>query len=132
MSMQDPVADMITRIRNGCTAAKRKDVVVPSSKMKTSIAKVLKSEGYIDDYKIEGEGVTMNLLIKLKFRNREPVIECIQRVSKPSCRIYCGSSDIPKVRNGMGIVIMSTPKGIVSGKVASTEKVGGEILCRVW
>ncbi|MBN1863588.1 MAG: 30S ribosomal protein S8 [Victivallales bacterium] len=132
MSMQDPVADMITRIRNGCTAARRKDVVVPSSRMKTAIAEVLKSEGYIEDYRTEGEGVTKNLLIKLKFRDRKPVIEGIQRISKPSCRIYCGSGEIPKVRNGMGIVVVSTPKGIVSGKVASAEKVGGEILCRVW
>ena len=132
MSMQDPIADMITRIRNGCTAATRRDVVMPSSKMKVAIAEVLKSEGYITDYKLDGEGVKKNLVVKLKYRERMPVIEGIERVSRPSCRIYCGSTEIPKVRNGMGIVIISTPKGIVSGKVANAENLGGEILCRVW
>ena len=132
MSMQDPIADMFTRIRNGGTAANKKDVAMPTSKMKVALAGVLKEEGYITDFREEGEGVKKQLFITLKFRNRVSVIEGIQRVSKPSCRTYCSSSDIPRVRNGMGIVILSTPKGILSGKVAKSENVGGEILCQVW
>ena len=132
MSMQDPIADMLTRIRNGCTAANVKDVAMPASKMKAALAEVLKSEGYIAEYKEEGEGVKKQLLISLKFRNKKPVIEGIKRVSKPSCRIYCSCDDIPVVRNGLGIVVLSTPKGVISGRVAKAENVGGEILCQVW
>jgi len=132
MSMQDPIADMLTRIRNGCTAANKKDVAMPASKMKAALAEVLKSEGYIADYREEGEGVNKQLLVSLKFRNKKPVIEGLKRVSKPSCRIYCGCADIPNVRNGLGIVILSTPIGIISGRVAKASNVGGEILCQVW
>ena len=131
MSMQDPIADMLTRIRNAGMAAK-KEVSVPMSKMKSAIAEVLKSEGYIADYREAGEGVAKELILLLKTRNKRPVIEGIERVSKPSCRIYCGSDEIPNVRNGLGIVILSTPKGVISGRVAATEKVGGEILCKLW
>ena len=131
MSMQDPIADMLTRIRNAGMAAK-KEVSVPMSKMKSAIAEVLKSEGYIADYREVGEGVAKELILELKTRNKRPVIEGIERVSKPSCRIYCGSDEIPNVRNGLGIVILSTPKGVISGRVAATEKVGGEILCKLW
>jgi small subunit ribosomal protein S8 len=129
--MQDPIADMLTRIRNAGMAAK-KEVSVPMSKMKSAIAEVLKSEGYIADYREAGEGVAKELILLLKTRNKRPVIEGIERVSKPSCRIYCGSDEIPNVRNGLGIVILSTPKGVISGRVAATEKVGGEILCKLW
>ena len=132
MSMQDPIADMFTRIRNGGTAANKKDVAMPTSKMKVALADVLKKEGYITDFREEGEGVDKQLFIVLKFRNRMSVIEGIKRVSKPSCRSYCNSNDIPKIRNGMGIVILSTPKGVLSGKVAKAENVGGEILCQIW
>jgi len=132
MSMQDPIADMITRIRNGGTAPNKKDVGMPTSKMKVAIAEVLKKEGYIIDFREEGEGVDRQLLIKLKFKNKASVIEGIKRVSKPSCRIYCNSNEIPNVRNGLGIVILSTPKGILSGNVAKAENVGGEILCQLW
>lgn len=132
MSMQDPIADMLTRIRNGGTAANKKDVAMPTSKMKAAIAEVLKKEGYIKDFREEGEGIDKKLLITLKFRNKESVIEGIERVSKPSCRIYCNSDNIPNIRNGLGIVILSTPKGIISGNVAKSEKVGGEVLCQVW
>ena len=131
MSMQDPIADMLTRIRNAGMAG-RGEVVVPESKMKTAIAGVLKSEGYIADVQCEGDGVERSLRLKLKYRKGTPVIEGIQRVSKPSRRVYSGCADIPNVRNGLGIVILSTPKGVVSGRVAKTENVGGEVLCYVW
>ena len=131
MSMQDPISDMLTRLRNA-GMAKKSDVSMPASKMKLAIAEVLKSEGYIADYREEGSGVKKDLVVKLKYRNRKPVIEGIERVSKPSCRIYTGSEEIPDVRNGLGIVILSTPKGIISGRVAKSEHVGGEILCKVW
>ena len=131
MSMQDPIADMLTRIRNAGMAMKNESVM-PNSKMKAAIADVLKSEGYILDYTIKGEGAAKELSIKLKYRDKVHVIEGLERVSKPSCRIYCGSSEIPKVRNGLGITILSTPNGVKSGKVAEAENVGGEILCKVW
>ncbi len=131
MSMQDPIADMLTRVRNAGMATK-KEVSIPMSKMKSAIAEVLKSEGYIADYRVEGEGIAKELILQLKYRSKRPVIENIERVSKPSCRIYCGSEDIPNVRNGLGIVVLSTPKGVISGRVAASEKVGGEILCKLW
>ncbi|NOY74170.1 MAG: 30S ribosomal protein S8 [Kiritimatiellaeota bacterium] len=131
MSMQDPIADMLTRIRNAGMAM-RTEVSMPCSRMKTAIADVLKSEGYIVDYKVKGEGVAKELVLELKYRNKIHVIEGVDRVSKPSCRIYCGGSEIPKVRNGLGITILSTPNGIRSGRVAESENVGGEILCKVW
>ena len=131
MSMQDPISDMLTRIRNAGMAAK-KEVAMPISKMKVAIAEVLKTEGYIVGYREVGEGIEKELLLQLKYRNKQPVIEGVDRVSKPSCRIYCGSDEIPNVRNGLGIVILSTPKGVVSGRVAKSEKVGGEILCKLW
>jgi len=129
--MQDPIADMLTRIRNAGMATK-KEVSIPMSKMKSAIAEVLKSEGCIADYRVEGEGIAKELILQLKYRSKRPVIENIERVSKPSCRIYCGSEDIPNVRNGLGIVVLSTPKGVISGRVAASEKVGGEILCKLW
>ena len=131
MSMQDPIADMLTRIRNAGMAAK-KEVSVPMSKMKSAIAEVLKSEGYIADYREEGDGVKKELTLQLKYRKKQPVIEGIERVSKPSCRIYCGSENIPNVRNGLGIVIVSSPNGVISGRVPASEKIGGEILCKLW
>ena len=131
MSMQDPIADMLTRIRNA-GMAERDDVVLPASRMKVAIANVLKSEGYITDVSEEGEGIKRSLRLKLKYRKGVPVIEGIRRVSKPSRRVYCGGSEIPNVRNGLGIAILSTPKGVVSGRVAQAENVGGEVLCYVW
>jgi small subunit ribosomal protein S8 len=131
MSMQDNMSDMISCIKNAGIAS-IKEISIPNSKMKASLAAVLKEEGYISDYSIEGAGIIKNLLIKLKYYNKKPVIDGIKRVSKPSCRIYCSSSDIPKIRNGLGIVILSTPCGIISGKKAASQNVGGEILCYVW
>jgi len=131
MSMQDPISDMLTRLRNAGMAG-LKVVEMPSSKMKASIADVFKSEGYIQDYTVEGEGPKKTLQITMKFFKNKPVIEGITRVSKTSCRIYCGSQDIPKVRNGLGTVVLSTPNGVLSGKNASDQKVGGEVLCYIW
>jgi len=131
MSLQDPISDMLTRIRNAGTAVLDK-AVMPGSKMKSAIAKVLKGEGYISDYSVEKDGPKETLTIKLKYYRDKAVIEGLKRVSKPSCRVYCGSSDIPKVRNGLGTVILSTPQGVISNRTAVKDNVGGEILCFVW
>lgn len=131
MSMQDPIADMLTRIRNA-GAAHLESVSMPASKMKTAIAEVLKGEGYISSFEVTGEGAVKTLTVSLKYYKGKPVIEGIKRISKPSCRIYCGSSEIPKVRNGLGSVVLSTANGIVSGRAAAASNVGGEILCYVW
>ncbi|MBE6405833.1 MAG: 30S ribosomal protein S8 [Lentisphaeria bacterium] len=130
MSMQDPISDMLTRIRNAAMSS-QKSVVMPSSKMKAAIAKVLLEEGYIAGYHVDGD-VKKTLTVDMKYYMRRPVIEGIERVSKPSCRLYCGSKEIPRVKDGLGIAILSSPKGIISGKEAKAQNVGGEILCYVW
>ena len=127
MSMQDPISDMLTRLRNGYMS-KQKEVVIPSSKLKVAIAQVLEQEGYIKGFHVDGE-VKKTLVVEMKYFNRRSVVEGIERVSKPSCRLYCGSKDIPKVKDGLGLAILSTPKGILSGKDAEKQNVGGEILC---
>jgi small subunit ribosomal protein S8 len=129
--MQDPISDMLTRVRNACSA-KLEKVEMPSSKMKVAIAEVLKNEGFILDYSIEEDGVKKTLTIVNKFYNGKPVIEGLKRVSKPSCRIYSSAADVPRVRNGQGIAVLSTPKGIISGRTAKQQNVGGELLCYVW
>ena len=131
MSMQDPIADMLTRIRNAASAGLEK-VIIPLSKEKKAIADVLKEEGYLSNVSVVGEGVKKEIVVELKYVGETAVIEGIERVSKSSCRIHCGSREIPRVRNGLGIVVLSTPKGIMSGRKAAKENVGGEILCRVW
>lgn len=130
MSMQDPISDMLTRIRNAAMSS-QKSVVMPSSKMKAAIAKVLLEEGYIAGYHVDGD-VKKTLTVDMKYYMRRSVIEGIERVSKPSCRLYCGSKEIPRVKDGLGIAILSSPKGIISGKEAKAQNVGGEILCYVW
>jgi small subunit ribosomal protein S8 len=129
--MQDPIADMLTRIRNAASAGLEK-VSMPLSKEKKAIAEVLKEEGYLSNVSVVGEGVKKEIVVELKYVGETAVIEGIERVSKSSCRIHCGSREIPRVRNGLGIVVLSTPKGIMSGRKAAKENVGGEILCRVW
>ncbi len=129
MSMQDPVADMLTRIRNGQTAGKR-TVSMPSSTFKVAIANVLKDEGYIADFQIEGE-TKPQLQIYLKYHNERPVIDVIKRISRPGLRIYRACSDLSKVMGGMGIAIISTPKGVMSDSAARAAKVGGEVICEV-
>ena len=128
MSMQDPIADMLTRIRNAASAGLEK-VIIPLSKEKKAIAEVLKEEGYITKVSVIGEGVKSQIVVELKYAGDKAVIEGIERVSKSSCRIHCGSREIPRVRNGLGIVVLSTPKGIMSGRKAARENVGGEIIC---
>ena len=131
MSMQDPIADMLTRLRNAGMAGLKK-VDMPGSLVKSAIADVLKNEGYISNFTVVEDGVKKTLVIDLKYVNNKSVIEGIERVSKPSCRIHCGSTEVPRVRNGLGTVILTTPNGIMSGKSAVKANVGGEILCYVW
>ena len=131
MSMQDPMADMLTRLRNGLMA--RHDYVeIPSSKLKAAVAKVLKAEGYITDYEVIPDDKQGILKLTLKYMGGEPVIEGIQRVSKPSCRVYVGHKDITQVLSGLGISILTTPQGVISDRTARKDKVGGEVLCAVW
>jgi small subunit ribosomal protein S8 len=130
MSMSDPIADMLTRIRNAQMVNKA-DVTMPSSKVKVAIASVLKDEGYIDDFSVQNDGVKSNLTISLKYYAGKPVIERIQRVSKPGLRIYKGSQEIPKVMNGLGVTIMSTSKGVMTDRKAQAAGIGGEVLCVV-
>jgi len=130
MSMTDPVADMLTRIRNGQTAGK-KSIVQPSSKLKLSIAKVLKEEGYIVDYHTEKSGNHEEMVIDLKYYRGAPVIEKIQRVSRPGLRIYKSKDELPKVLGGLGVAIVSTSKGVMTDRAARAQGHGGEILCTV-
>mgnify|MGYP005804670717 FL=1 len=131
MSMSDPISDMLTRIRNAQLAEKT-TVVMPSSKLKVAIAEVLKDEGYVDGFSvIKGEGGKAALEIGLKYYSGRPVIEKIQRISRPGLRIYKGSNDIPKVMNGLGIAIVSTSKGLMTDRKARANGIGGEVLCVV-
>ena len=131
MSMQDPIADMLTRVRNAGAAGLKK-IEMPSSKEKAAIAAVLKEEGYISDFAVLEDGAKKILSVTVKYYQGAPVIEGIQRVSKPSCRIHCTCKDIPKVRGGLGTVVLSTPNGILSGRKAKEANVGGEVLLYVW
>jgi small subunit ribosomal protein S8 len=131
MSMNDPISDMLTRIRNAQMAEKA-TVSMPSSKLKVAIAEVLKEEGYVDGFKVEqGEPGKATLQIGLKYYSGRPVIEKIQRISRPGLRIYKGNDDIPKVMNGLGIAIVSTSKGLMTDRKARANGIGGEVLCVV-
>ena len=130
MSMQDPVSDMLTRIRNAQVAEKA-SVTMPSSTVKTGIADVLKDEGFIADYTIEKDGAKASLTIDLKYYQGKPVIEMIKRCSRPGLRIYAGKNDLPKVNNGLGVAVVSTSKGIMSDRKARAIGEGGEVLCFV-
>ncbi len=130
MSMTDPVADMLTRIRNA-QLVRRPLVCMPSSKLKVSIARVLKDEGYIDDFVIRPNSGKPELDINLKYYAGAPVIEKIERVSRPGLRIYRGRDDIPKVMNGLGVAIVSTSRGVMTDRKARATGVGGEVLCIV-
>jgi small subunit ribosomal protein S8 len=128
----DPIADMLTRVRNAL-AARHPKVDVPASKLKTEIARILKEEGYIVNYKVAEEGPKKTIKIYLKYSpDNRPVISEIERVSRPGCRVYVGQQDIPRVLGGLGINILTTPRGVMTGRSAHREKVGGEILCRIW
>lgn len=130
MSMHDPIADMLTRIRNG-QRARKQSVFMPFSKLKEAIAKVLKEEGYIESYTVESRENKPTLTVELKYYAGEPVIELIKRVSRPGLRIYRGTKDIPSVMNGLGVVIMSTSKGVMTDRKARAHDIGGELLCIV-
>lgn len=130
MSMSDPIADMLTRIRNAQMVEKL-SVSLPSSKLKQAIAAVLKEEGYIDDFKVSSEGGKPVLEIGLKYYAGRPVIERIERVSRPGLRVYRGSKSIPQVMNGLGVAIVTTPKGVMTDRKARATGVGGEVLCYV-
>lgn len=130
MSMHDPISDMLTRIRNGQRAAKAA-VAMPSSKLKVALAQVLKEEGYIEDFAIAGETKKPVLDIQLKYYAGRPVIERIDRVSRPGLRVYKGTTDIPKVMNGLGVAILSTSRGVMTDRKARSAGIGGELLCIV-
>ena len=130
MSMTDPIADMLTRIRNG-QKARKVSVSMPASKAKEAIVHVLKDEGYITDYETSGEGAERTLSVELKYFEGTPVIERLQRVSKPGLRIYRGKDDLPKVLGGLGIVVVSTSAGVMSDREARERGIGGEVLCTV-
>lgn len=130
MSMQDPISDMLTRIRNGQLASKVA-ITMPSSKLKVAMARVLKEEGYIEDFVVAGETKKPVLNIQLKYYAGRPVIERIERVSRPGLRVYKGVTDIPKVMNGLGVAILSTSKGVMTDRKARAAGIGGELLCIV-
>ena len=130
MSMSDPIADMLTRIRNA-QGVQKTTVAMPSSKVKVAIAAVLKDEGYIDDFAVKAEGAKSELNIALKYYAGRPVIERLERVSKPGLRVYRGRNDIPQVMNGLGVAIVSTPKGVMTDRKARATGVGGEVICYV-
>ena len=132
MNMTDPVADMITRIRNG-VRAKLNKVDIPFSKLKVEIARILKDEGYISNFKVIDEARQPSLRVYMKYGpGMERVITDLQRVSRPGCRIYCAKDQIPRVYGGLGINVLSTSRGVMTGKAAAREGVGGEILFNVW
>jgi small subunit ribosomal protein S8 len=130
MSMNDPISDMLTRIRNGQGAAKVK-VSMPASRLKVAIAEVLKDEGYVEDFMLEQSDKKPELLIVLKYYLGRPVIAAIERVSRPGLRVYRGAHELPRVRGGFGIAIVSTPQGVMSDRAARTAGHGGEVLCTV-
>lgn len=132
MSVTDPIADLLTRIRNA-NQMRYNEVVIPSSNVKLQIVKILKNEGYIKDYKLEKNEVQDNIIVTLKYgKNKERVISGLKRISKPGLRVYAKAEDVPMVLNGLGISIVSTSKGIMTGKEARKENLGGEVLAYVW
>ena len=131
MSMQDPLADMLCRIRNG-QMANKVSVEMPSSKVKISVAKVLKDEGYITDYSVKDDSAKAELNIELKYFDGKPVIDEISRYSRPGLRAYSGKDGLPKVRGGLGVAIVSTSSGVMTDRAAREAGVGGEVLCTVF
>ena len=131
MTMQDPISDMLTRIRNGQNRAKQK-VVMPVSTKKVAIAEVLKNEGFISDFGVEGEGARGELTVELKYFQGKPVIERMRRISRPGLRVYRSKDKLPSVVGGLGIAIISTSKGLMTDREARTQGLGGEVLCSVY
>ncbi len=133
MNMTDPIADMLTRIRNGVQAQMTTVDIAPASKVKVEIAKILKEEGYIDKYAVEGEGIEKKIVVTLKYGARgTKVITGIKRISKPGLRVYAKGNEIPKVLNGLGIAIISTSNGMMTDKEARKQHAGGEVVAYVW
>jgi small subunit ribosomal protein S8 len=132
MTPSDPIADMLTRVRNALRARHQK-VDVPASKMKMELARILKEEGYILNYKMAEDGAQKAIRIYLKYTpSNEPAIAKIERVSRPGCRVYVGSKEIPRVLGGLGINILTTPRGLMTGRDARKENIGGELICQIW
>jgi small subunit ribosomal protein S8 len=129
--MTDPISDMLARIRNA-NRALLPGVEVPHSKIKESIATILKKEGYINDFAVEGKTAKRTIKVKLKYQGKKSIIEGMQRVSTPGLRRYVGSTDIPRVRGGMGVAVLSTSEGVMTGVQARKKNIGGELLCYVW
>jgi small subunit ribosomal protein S8 len=130
MSMTDPIADMLTRIRNA-QKARKESVTVPASKLKLAIVEVLRQEGYVDSVETEQEGVRSSIRVGLKYHRSAPVIERIERVSRPGLRVYAGASELPQVQGGLGVAIVSTSGGVMTDRQARAERRGGEVLCIV-
>ena len=130
--LSDPSADMLTRVRNALNARHPK-VDVPASKLKTEVARIMKEEGYIINFKLTEEGARKFIRLYLKYTpGNQPVISHIERVSRPGCRVYVGSQEIQRVLGGLGINILTTPRGVMTGSMARKEGVGGEVLCQIW
>ena len=127
----DPIADMLTRIRNA-NEQKHETVSIPCSKLKVDLAEILLKEGFIKEYKVEGESVVKNIVITLKYKGNDRVISGLKRVSKPGLRQYCKVNEIPKVLNGLGIVVLSTSQGLMTDKEARAKNIGGEVLAYIW
>jgi small subunit ribosomal protein S8 len=128
--MTDPISDMLTRLRNGGRAL-LPHIELPHSRLKENIAHILKSEGYVSEVMVDGKGIK-KIKIRLKYNGKKNVIEGLRRVSKPGLRKYVGSTEIPRVRNGLGVALISTPEGIMTGTQARKKNLGGELLCYVW
>ncbi|MEX2236428.1 MAG: 30S ribosomal protein S8 [Dehalococcoidia bacterium] len=132
MSVTDPIADMLTRIRNA-VSARHENVSIPASKLKTAIADVLKREGFIEGYELAEEGARRNLKVRLRYTGkREPILSGLRRVSKPGLRVYVQKGEIPRVYGGLGVAILSTPQGVMTGQEAWRKRTGGEVLCYIW
>ena len=132
MVVTDTIADMLTRIRNA-NAMRYQEVSIPASNLKVSLAKILKEEGFIEDYKLVSDDVQGTILVTLKYgQNKERVITGLKRISKPGLRVYAKADEVPKVLNGLGIAIISTSRGVMTDKEARKEKLGGEVLCYIW
>ncbi len=132
MSMNDPISDMLTRIRNGLRA-RHADIIVPHSRIKEEICTVLEKEGYIQEHSVAGEKAQKTIRVILRYSDDgRPVIQGLRRVSKPSLRVYAGGKEVKQVRSGLGVAIVSTSQGLITGKQARTENIGGEVLCEVW
>jgi len=130
--MTDPIADFLTRIRNAQTA-RHANVEIPASRLKKEIADILLEEGYVRNVELAGEGIDTKILITLKYGNKyEKVLTRLERISRPGLRVYCGADELPKVLNGLGVAIISTPKGVMTDRKARAQNVGGEVLAYVW